>query len=153
MSTSWPLLSPGLPAPAAAAGQGRQPLQQQRESSRPTTAGSRPATMATVATLGTGTTTTTITAGGDVPPFGGGMPARTKWLSGPAKDAREDYHNFIGTVEKSTKQTVFSEQKRKRMRAQHLPVGTTRLFDHGRMRLIPVRPLPSLHHYRALLIV
>lgn len=124
MSTSWPLLSPALPAAAAGQAQG-----QPQQPSRPTTAGSRPATMATVATVGTGTTTTTITAG---------IPARTKWLSGPAKDAREDYHHFIGDVEKSTKQTVFSEQKRRRRRAQYLPVGTTRLFDHGRMRLIPV---------------
>ncbi|ERT00547.1 hypothetical protein HMPREF1624_03921 [Sporothrix schenckii ATCC 58251] len=84
--------------------------------------------MTTVATFGSGTTTTTITAG---------TPTRPKRLSGPAKDAREDYHDFIGTVEKSTKQTVFSEQQRKRRRAQRLPVGTTRLFDHGRMRLIP----------------
>ncbi|KJR84943.1 uncharacterized protein SPSK_10025 [Sporothrix schenckii 1099-18] len=122
MSTSWPLLSPVRTAPASQ-GQG------QRQPSRPTTAGSRPATMTTVATFGSGTTTTTITAG---------TPTRPKRLSGPAKDAREDYHDFIGTVEKSTKQTVFSEQQRKRRRAQRLPVGTTRLFDHGRMRLIPV---------------
>ncbi|CAK7212211.1 hypothetical protein SCUCBS95973_001372 [Sporothrix curviconia] len=92
------------------------------------------ATMATVATYAT--TTTTITAA-PPPPEDAKLPPRRKRLTGPAKDASEDYHEFIGAVEKSTKRAMFTDQKRKRQRAKNLPVGTTRLFDHGRMRLVP----------------
>ncbi|CAK7218243.1 hypothetical protein SBRCBS47491_003443 [Sporothrix bragantina] len=123
MSTNWPLLSPALPAKAANKGP-----------SRPTTSSSRPATMATIATIAT--TTTTITAA-PFPPEEAKLPPRRNRLTGPAKDASEDYHEFIGSVEKSTKRAMFTEQKRKRRRAKNLPVGTTRLFDHGRMRLVP----------------
>ncbi|CAK7206188.1 hypothetical protein SEUCBS139899_008974 [Sporothrix eucalyptigena] len=122
MSTNWPLLSPAFPAKAG------------QPNSRPSTARSRPGTMATIATIAT--TTTTITAA-PFPPGDMKIPPRTRRLTGPAKDASEDYHDFIGAVEKSTKRAMFTEQKRKRRRAQHLPVGTTRLFDHGRMRLVP----------------
>ena len=97
------------------------------------------------------------------------IPSYRARLSGPTKDASNDYHNFIEAVGKSSRTPVFDEPavdepadqytataesylkskpkskpkpkpKLKNSTHKRIPIGTTRLFDHGRMRTIP---LPS----------
>ncbi len=88
-------------------------------------------------------------------------------LSGPSKEAREDYHDFIEAVGKAASRQqrpgarptaaaaavddrdnndddddsgagpVKKKQRARKSVTKHLPVGTTRLYDHGRIRLIP----------------
>ncbi|EPE08563.1 major facilitator superfamily transporter [Ophiostoma piceae UAMH 11346] len=92
------------------------------------------------------------------------IPSYRARLSGPTKDASEDYHNFIEAVGKSSRTPVFDEPAEDRYPAtaepnskpndkskscinsihkpHRIPIGTTRLFDHGRMRTIPL-PSPN----------
>ncbi|EFX00572.1 major facilitator superfamily MFS-1 [Grosmannia clavigera kw1407] len=58
------------------------------------------------------------------------------------QEASEDYHRFIEAVERSSKQSAAVAELRRSQKRKRLPMGTTRLYDHGRLRLIPT---PSAH--------